>query len=1518
MNQRRRIIIIALSTLPVIVLLIAAIIYLMTQARSVTRQLDVLLVDEIERQTNRAVTIGSVEVSPLGIATIRDLRIANGDSFDAGTLLSAERVIVRYNWFHLIRGRVAPIQSVESVRLISPEILLERFRTGRLNIQDLLTPKPGPPRPPFKGTVRITNGRLVFRDWLARVPRPKPIVTRIVDLDATFDAAQAPLYVYNVSGRGAEGKLVDRLSLSGSIDNQTGRLSLDLVADNAAAAHWSRYFFMPGAVNVRQGRADLRLSATRRITDGRKVWRYIGQAKIRNGSADVVRFRRPATNVTGTIAFANDVADLDISASMVGTAFKVTGKVVDFSAPRLDLKVASRSADFQRLLEAAEAPETLRQVRMIGRGPVTIDILGPTDNLAYTVSGSIPAVLAEGYRASDLTVRATYAAKTVDVESASARALDGALRLSGAIVIGKETARLLLSGTASGIQLAEIAQLQTAGVRGRAAGRFSLSGTLERPRLEANVQVPSGILDNTRFTGATASVLVTSDLVRIRSLSANAAGGAVRLSGDIVDSRLDLQIAAAGVDLRRLLEPFNLTGYAGTANLQGRISGSFSNPVLVANAEIFEGSFRTFQFDYARGQLVASRDLVTLEDAIVRVLPAEIVVRGRITGPTTRAPRFELDVEVAQAPAATILSILRTQADVTGTISGRLSIRGSAPNLVAEGTLTLTDGSVSGYPVTSAQAQVTYSEGTLRLADLTARSDEATFTATGSIDRSGNLAFTFSASRVSLARLREITSPYAVLSGEADLTGRISGTTQRPNVAARIVSERPTINTVQFDAVSVGVAWTGEVMALSDMVLDRGEGRISIDSVVYDTDAGTLVVEDGALTEFSFPALYTVAINSPYISSAEAEGLRDLLSRLRRPDTGVITASFSASGPVESLEARLSLSAREVDIAEIEDVRLDLAVVSRRGLVVLEEFEASSDVLNVTARGTLVENGRTDLEVDAYNLDLAALIPATGPTPVTGAATLRASIRGPVRSPQVDMSVELVEPVVYGLEFDRLRASQITINGGWIEISRAIVTRDDHSAAFYGTIPWNWQTLSVPTDRPIDLRASVEEQTLGILGVLTDAITVDEREPGTFSANLDVTGTLSSPDLNGRLTIADGKMRIRKIETGFTGLQADLVFDQDLITVERLTGRSSAGGTFQVEPGGSVSIANLIRPVEGQAEGIVALVLRADQLAITEQDLFGYRERVSGKFTTAEDGISVTGALMQPRIAGSIQISDAIVILSPLPVGPAPRPPAPAFNPAFDLSFVLRDDVWFRNPNIKALLQGEGRIAGSLGRPEIAADFTVASGQIDLPTQKMRITRGTINVSWIPPEPARVAVDMRAQTSVTATSPTGERRRYTIVMTVHGSLENLRPQDIDLRSEPPGLPRDRILAALGHFEDIYGGGELALSQQLSDLFTVALSPLVLGRLGEAFVEAFGLEEFNIEYGFEQPLAVFISRQLFDGFHVSYWRIVTGASTLTGATYTLRLSYRVREWFELGWVTDSRRVNIIEAAYTRRY
>lgn len=119
--------------------------------------------DALSRQTGRAVTVGSVDVSfswPPRIV-IRNLRIANRRGGSARPMLAVRRIYADLNPYHLIVGG----RTVNRLVFERPDILVERGRDGKLNWRS------GPARAlalvarrARAGRVVISGGRLTVRD----------------------------------------------------------------------------------------------------------------------------------------------------------------------------------------------------------------------------------------------------------------------------------------------------------------------------------------------------------------------------------------------------------------------------------------------------------------------------------------------------------------------------------------------------------------------------------------------------------------------------------------------------------------------------------------------------------------------------------------------------------------------------------------------------------------------------------------------------------------------------------------------------------------------------------------------------------------------------------------------------------------------------------------------------------------------------------------------------------------------------------------------------------------------------------------------------------------------------------------------------------------------------------------------------------------------------------------------------------------------------------------------------------
>lgn len=1505
-------------------LLLAAFVYITFQVRGMLQHLDVILADQLHAYTKRAVRVGKVDINRPGVAVVEGIEISNGPSFSDGTLLKAEKVVLKYRLSDLLKKHKVSIQTIESITLESPTVRLDRYRSGKLNISDLLKPKKVvKKRPPFIGVIYVKNAKMVFRDWQSKMAGIKPVQTTAVDINGMYDASNSPTFVYAFTAKDPSKKKFNDIGFSGSIDGRRKVMSVDIAAGDADVVYWWKYLFKDiGAIKLIAARGDIRFSATRRIVNGRRLWKYIGSTDVRHGKAMVSGFKTPASNIRGTVRLANDIVKLNLDATAASSPIKVTGEIVDFRKPKVQFNIASSNANYKEILASTTMQSAAsKQVELIGRGKLNVGITGQFGKLVFSVDGNVPTVRSKGYTASNVHVKASYYDGLVDINRASAGILDGNVVLSGAVDL-KSGGTLDLSGSANKVSLGKIPQTRNLGLEGVGSGPISIGGTSAKPQLQAKVQVNRGKFNKLVFSKASASILVSTDGVQIEGLSASTSSGVVRAAGTVMPKKLDLKLVGIGVDVNSFAHAFGFSGYAGIGNFRGEVTGVPSNPTVSGSVEVFNGAVQSVKVDYARGDIKASRSSIALKNTIVRVLPAEIKLNGKVDHINGEIPDIDLDVSVTEAPIGRIIKLTGTNVDITGNTSAHLRVKGSLPKMVMSGDISITDGSVAGYPVTSANANIAFSNGMLKLTGLTAKSDGSELSAEGSMNSDGELDFAFDVKNIALVKLAKLTGHFANLSGTASVNGKLTGTTGSPKLSAKVVADHPLINTVQFDSIAANIGWDGENVSAADVLVSRNQGKIAVGGFNYSLRSRNIDVKDGVIENFDFPAVYTMVIESPYMHRPDAEWLRSSVSKYRRPTTGVFSAKFDATGPFKDLQSNVKVTAGNINVGNIGNVKLDFSASTKNGSVLLNNLDITADSLNVSASGTLIADGKTDLEVDAYNLDLGALTPATGPMHVVGTATVRASIKGNITSPVVQASVEMVDPTIYGVKFDRLRASQIEINQSAIDISRVQITKDEHSAMLYGKIPWSWESFSIPVDEKIDLHASLEEQSLDILTIFTDAI-AKNRTGGMCSASVDLTGTVRDPDLSGRLTITNGKIGVRYLENDFSNIQADIQFEKDIIKVAQFSGVTAASskddlpGTFEVVPGGTISLKNVINPVGNQPRGAINLVVNANNLRLSELNMFGYSESVGAKVATEDNGISITGPITDPLIAGQLIIDDGTAILSKVAASPKKNAVEYTFNPKFDIAFNLGNNNWFRNPSLNAQVQGGGKLTGSLKKPVVNAAIEIAKGTLRLPTQRMRVSQGIVNVAWNAPEDPHVTVDMSAVTSVSATDQLGVRRRFNIVLTVRGPLNNLQDENIDLKSDPTGLSRMQILAALGHLDGVLGNGQVPLTQQLGDIFSVA-APLLFQPIEKRFIDALGLEDFTIEYGLEKPLAVYVSTNLVDNFYLSYWGILNGSPGLTGSTYSLKLSYRLRDWLEIGCATDSNRSSIIEAAFSHRF
>jgi hypothetical protein len=1526
LTRTQRLIVILVQVLPVAAMLVWMALYVSNQVRRTVASITPMVVHEFERRLQREVAIGRITNPSPGVVVLEDVRIAEGRTLATGTMVSAASIVIRYDLRGLLGGQGAG--AISRVEVVRPHLLLVRRRDGSLNVSALFRRPPGPPGPPFTGIVHVTGGTVLFQDYLG-APPTKPTIAHVRGVDAAIDAAGYPRYEFRVTAAGRQGEFA-AAHVVGVYDSAAAVARMDVRATGLNAPFAALHFRVPGDIRLLDGTLRLALGVTLRRIDSRWATALTGVVAVNGVDALIPRISAPVRDTTGNVILTRDQAAMSLTGDFAGSPVRVTGTVTDLRRPRLDIFVASRTARFARAVEAVGFLSSLRIVGLHGSGPLEIRITGPTSNPTILVSATIPRATYRGYLAENVTLEVRYRAGVLDLRFVRARIAGGTVVASG-IVKTNGVPVLDIRGRAVGVSLSRVPLPVRERVTGTASARFLITGTAAKPVVTASVSVVRGAIRG--IVVSAPSIEITYRRGRIEAvaeLAVRYAGGVVRLAGRITPSTISARYVAEGVDLARLGELIGLEEIRGILYSVGRVEGSIVDPTVSGTAEVFRGSYQSFDTDYARVEFIGNRRSLSVRQGVVRIFPAEVNIAGTVSGLQSRRIEFQGSIQANRLRVRQVLAAIDREVDITGVIAADFGfsgayLRNSRPGVspfvdtTGSGTVALEDGTAFGYPISTASAVLSYDGTVLTVADAVLSSQEARLTANGTVSLATTLVdLSFELSGFDLARLHDKLGSYVSLAGKARATGAVTGPWTGVRIAVDAGVDAPVLNSVRFDQVGASAVISGSTLTSYSLRLMRGKQLYELEGNDFNTTTRCMSATTVRVSDASIPDMWAILTSSPYLGAAEAERLRRGLRTAPRPTAGVLDGSATITGCLSNPSGLGRIEARNVVLDGKQIDSLVVQASSTEGVVSLAEFRATSEAMVVEATpidpgAPVYRDGQIAVSVAAYNIDLTRLRPWLGEHTPSGTLTARFDLEGPAREPTVIGSVEVADPGYGGFTFDRLRASRIELAGDTIRVADVILATNGHQIVARGRLPWSWSALTIPSDQPLQFTAELVREDLSFLAAFVPQIEAGTTS-GPVQAVVDVGGTLADPNLSGLVQVQNGSIGLRGFRNVFNNVNIDMLFDGNQVLVNKLSAQSSLGGSVEVVPGGFVRIGTL-------DTSEVGFLVAARGLVVSERDALGYQEDVS---LTVDAGLSVTGMLRSPLIAdrqidslaGGITIRNSSVAFAVPETPPAIAQPTFAVNPRFDVGVSVGDDVTIRPPRMSLVVGGEGLVTGTLSRPDVRFQLGVRRGSLALGASSLRVLPGSgIEVTYAPPaEPQLVLRNFQANTSVTATGPTGRRERYVITITVSGPIERMQ---IGLSSSPPGLSREQMLAALGHVEGLFATAEGSLQRELANVLTAVGASTLFAPVERVFVEQLGFEQFSLEYSAVTPLSLYLSRRLFDSFYISYYQRLTGQFVgLNNVSYQIELSYRFRNLYQVSFGIDDQQTSTIQVGYQR--
>jgi translocation and assembly module TamB len=646
--------------------------------------------------------------------------------------------------------------------------------------------------------------------------------------------------------------------------------------------------------------------------------------------------------------------------------------------------------------------------------------------------------------------------------------------------------------------------------------------------------------------------------------------------------------------------------------------------------------------------------------------------------------------------------------------------------------------------------------GSLIHGHTTARFDASATLTDGALPKSAPFTLHFDAGNADMAELAQLAGVARPFAGTLNMSATISGTRANPHGDGHL-------------EIHNGMAYgVGVPLLKSDLRLADGELQFNnIDASAYDAPlSGSAAVSTSNLGGSSVGRSNTqLRLNLSGRNLNLARFPRLQTSRITADGVADFTVRVSGTSEQPSIEAHVHLKDLAFDKERAGDFYVD-AVTHGRQL----DLNAHSDFdkADLTIQGSvgLDQDFPADLNLAFHRLDADSLLRIYLPGKITGHSLLEGTlhVRGPLRTPR-DLKAEAE---LQSLNFEVAHIPIQNVGPIRFEVANQVVLVENLHLAGSGTDFTAHGRAHLAGARELDLRLDGS-----VNMALWKSLNPKILARGTLGVNLNASGTLSQPVLQGRLEVKNTYVSHNDFPSGLSDLNGVLLFDSNRIQIESLSG-STGGGTVTLT-GAAI-----------YHSGVVLLDFGATARAVRLR----YPPGVS---STANADLRLTGNANSALLSGDVVVTKLAV------------------TPGFDFGAYIEKSrqatVLTQNDSVQSRLKldvhvvttpelemqtaiarlsgnADLRVRGTADRPAILGRVEVLEGDISFNGNKYRLERG--DVTFANPAKTQPIIDLQATTRV---------RDYDITVQFRGDASVANGLKVTWQSEPQ-LPEADVIALL--------------------------------------------------------------------------------------------------------------------------
>lgn len=1345
------------------VLVMAAFAWWSAHSPAVFSRVETTLAAELTAALGTQVDIGQLHTAGLFSAAVDDVTIFDKQGRKLAVI---EQVTVDYNILSLMRGQTA-ISAIRKITLTRPEVLLVEEPDSTWNIACLTQES--------KTEASTFTGKIAVKEASVRLQALQG-TWDLVGVDGQLDIkdSQSINIKLSASHNGSP------VTAEGFINTAMKSLSVTVKADELHPAAYQQ--LVPAKAELIFTDGTLEELAVTVISNSAGL-SYAGEFLLHDLSAQVQGVSVSETH--GRVSFTNNtVYLLGTSALIDNQPVTARGKIaIAGDQPVFDLSVESANFD----------------VAAISNNLPVSGIIAFSAKLTGTLAMPVAAAelsakeaVVAGYQLQAASAKVNFADNQLQLEQFAAQMLGGQVQGQGTLDLTSRQYQVQLA--ASNLDAAAVGELPVA-LSG--SGDISLAFTGQGTDWQTinglvAVTLVDGQLAGVPYTKMTAVVERTGNITEIKHYDLILPSGLITVTGVMEGEQLKLAIEGQGIELAQL--PFATIKdihFAGTAGFQGQLTGTLTQPHLALQFGADGLSLNQEPWGQARGLLTASTDRVAFEKVTLTNGAALHDFSGTITFAGIQ-PECNLILTTHAARAETFVRPIVPKLALTGNIEHELTIRGSLDNLAVNGRVKLSEGSLAGYLIDRAEGTYQWQNGLITVNQLDVDSLTAKIKLSGTIAADDSLNFAVAAENIDITRLKA-EYPYPV-SGIVSLNGTVTGKVASPEVTGQLRAS--------------GVLLNGQAVRDMYASLNYADGQADIRELRFSQGEGHYVFSGGVNFK-------TAEIDG--LLRAEGGEIVSIMTIANLPDRGIrgrLNGEIAVNGSMHNPNILLRGAIYDGKIKNYPLDTIDIDAEMENKIITVNTFTAKqgADGLLVV-KGKADLNGEIEVEAGGRSIDIGILTALFDTTVETkGKFSFNAQATGQTQDPNVAVSLEVQNGSVAHTEFDNLYGLLI-FDKGSIHVNQLFVARGPYKASAYGIVPLralNSQGRSQAdiTDT-MDLTLRLDNADLSILPLLTKDVA---WAAGPTTGELAIGGTLAQPTLDGKVTVANGKIKLKSLSDPIENVGVDIQFKGDTIKINAFDG-NMGGGSYSMN---------------GSA--------RLNGLGLDQYDIMLTLDRLGVKhnyFSGPIDGVlAVTSQNNRPHIYGRLTVDHATVNIPAVPDGEAI-----AFNAGLDVEVTVGDKVRMYNPYLYDFLaEGKVKFSGTLQRPAASGRIEARRGTIKYLTNRFTILNGS--AEFIQFRSIEPVIRLQAQTRL---------ERTTINLGINGPVSAM---DLKLTAEP-AMSQEEILSLLtlrgSYFSktDASNSDSTLGRDELVSLLDAGLQLRFIAEVESVLQETLGVDELRL-------------------------------------------------------------------------